>query len=65
MGFLLPDYSKCFFTAGYVFSSCSVVYAAALVWMADQRSINCDNLYFYADCIFKGDFGWFLSADHA
>ena len=38
------------FAACYDFSSCAVIYAASLVWLADRRGAGCDYLYFHTDC---------------
>ena len=38
------------FAACYGFSSCAVIHADALVWVADRRGASCNYLHFYADC---------------
>ena len=53
------------FVFGNAFSSCLVIYAALLVWMADRRDLGCDPLYFYTDRGVERHFVWFLPDHHA
>ena len=53
------------FAACYGLSSCAVIYAAALVWVADRRSVRCNYLYFYADYTIARCLGWIFSDYYA
>ena len=47
-----------------VFSSYAIVHADALVWVANGRGINCNYLYFYADCTITRYPGWTFPDNH-
>ena len=43
-----------FFAARYDFSSCVVICAAPLVWVADRRNFSCNHLYFHTNRSVEG-----------
>ena len=53
------------FAARYGVSSCTVIYAAPSVWVADRHGIGCHYLHFYTDCSLACYFGSIFSDYHA
>ena len=45
------------FAACYGFSSCAVIHAVSLVWVADRRGTGCHYLRFYTDCAIADNLG--------
>ena len=60
-----PITADVLFAARYDFSSCAVIYAAPLVWVAYRRNFSCNHLYFHTNRSVERDLIRFFPNHHA